>query len=74
MVEPVVKQTRRRIKKGPNKIKRAGRHKEKIKRYYAKRYFENKIRNIIRGESWEAAWKWASERNVTHLMPKKPAD
>jgi len=61
-------------KKGAPKIKRAGRHKAKIERYYAFVYPRRKIRHLLKHNGWQAAWKWAEERNLTHMVPPKPKE
>ena len=50
-----------RPKKGAPKIKRLGRHKAKIERYYAKVYPRHKLLRILKNNGIKAAKAWADK-------------
>jgi uncharacterized protein YukJ len=63
-----LKKSKSRPKKGAPKIKRAGRHKAKIQKYYLSTLPRKKIRNILKNQGYEAAKKWAFDHGVAGIL------
>jgi len=62
---PLPKTKVRRPKKGAPKIKRLGRHKAKIERYYANVYPRRKLLRILKNNGVKEARAWA-EKHLAH--------
>ncbi len=56
-------------RKGAAKVKRLGRNKAKILKYYSKVWAPRKIRHMLRHNGYPFAQSWAEKNGCGYLLP-----
>jgi|GEM_PF-3440206 len=62
--------TSKKPKKGAAKVRRLGRNKAKIARYYETAYPTKKLRNILKNNGMPAATSWGMKHMATAILNK----
>jgi len=68
MAEAVIVGKKRSSKRGPHKLKTAGKRKAKIAAYYAGKYFQHKVRRILDTQGKPAAQSWADKHSCLSIL------
>lgn len=65
---------KRRPKRGAAKVRRLGKHKQQIQRYYERTYPRRKIRHLLRNNTVREARAWAEKHGALAFLHEVAAE